>query len=229
MEARAAGNVFGGAWKLLVRNAAIVVPGLVAAALAATVQAILVPEESSAANAPLWPGLLQWVVQILTSILSISYTTGMANAAWTTGRASFADGARAYRRDGGHVFVAMIALFVLGAGAAVLAAPTYLLSLVAYAFFFIYAMASAVVGERPGFAAVAESVQIAIARPVPTLLVVAGIALVAFVSGFVAELLAAAPFVGPLVEGILVQVTIAYAVLVVVGEYRALRGGGVSP
>jgi hypothetical protein len=228
VEARAAGNVFGGAWKLLVRNVAIVLPGLVAAALAAVVQAILLPAESTAANAPLWPGLVQWVVQIVTSILSISYTTGMANAAWATGRATFADGGRAYRRDGGHVFVAMLALFVLGAGAAVLAAYTFSLSLVAYAFFFIYTMASAVVGERSGFAAVAESVRIAIARPVPTLLVVAGIALVAFVSGLVAILLAAAPLVGPLVEGVLVQVTIAYAVLVVVGEYRALRNAGAS-
>jgi len=47
---------------------------------------------------------------------------------------------------------------------------------------------------------------------------------VALGMGAVAGLLAVAPFVGPLVSAAIVQTVVAYVVLVLVGEYRLLRG-----
>jgi hypothetical protein len=214
---------------LLFGNLGIVVPGLVVGALAALVQFALEPTPAAALDAGLVTRLVENLAQIVASILSIAYTTGMAEAAWETGRASFADGARAFRRDGGHVFVAMLVLFALGFVAALLAPFTLGLSLLVYVYFFIYTMAAAVVGERPGFAAVGESVAIAFRRPVPTLLTVAGVLVIAFAMGAVATLLAAAPLIGPLVAALVVQAVIAYVALVIVGEYRALRDWRMTP
>jgi hypothetical protein len=228
MESPAAGKIFARAASLLVRNPAIVVPGIVVGCLAALVQFALEPDPLAALDASMWTRLLQAVAQIVAAIVSIAYTTGMADAAWQTGRARFGDGTRAFRRDGGHVFVAMLVLFALGFGAALLAPFSFGLSLVAYIFFFIYTMAAAVVGERPGFVAVRESIEIAFRRPLPTLLTVLGVLLIAFAMGAVATLLAVAPLIGPLVAALVIQTVIAYVVLVIVGEYRALRNRGLT-
>jgi hypothetical protein len=220
MKSGSARGVFAGSLRLLFRNPAIVVPGLVIGAVAALVSAVLQPAQPLDSN--IFSRLLQGLVQLVASILSIAYTTGMADAAWRDGRAQFSDGARAFRRDAGHVFVAMLALLAIGFVAAVAAPYTIGLSLLVYMFFCIYTMAAAVIGERAGFFAVRESVQIAFARPATTLLVVAGIVAIAFAMGLFAEFLERTPLAGPLVSGVVVQAVIAYATLVVVGEYRAL-------
>jgi hypothetical protein len=213
---------------LLLRNPSIVVPGLGAGAVAALAGTLLEPARPLDSN--LVSRLLQSLVQLVASILSVAYTTGMADAAWREGSAGFADGARAFRRNASHVLGAMLVLFAIGAIAALLAPFTLGLSLLAYLFFCIYTMAAAVAGERSGIVAVRESVDIAFTRAVPTLIVSLGIALVCFVTGALAELVATTPFVGALAGGIVVQAAIAYAMIVVVGEYRALRGfGGVPP
>ncbi len=212
---RAAGrnaDVFGRAWQLFARNLSIVVPGLVAGALTAVLEQLL--------TTWLWID----VTQIVAAILTISYTTGMADAAWRLGRARFSDGRRAFRRDGRHVLVAMLALMLLGAAAAVLAPYTFSFSIAAYVFFCIYTLAAAVVGERPGFLAVVESARIAFARPLPTLVMVAGVYLVVLGLGAVALSSASLPLLGPLVSDLVVQAVVGYVVLVVVGEYRLLRG-----
>ncbi len=221
---RFAGTVFGRAWRLFVTNIGIVVPGLFVQALVA-----LVAELIDSSPPVLGPGgnltwLLLDVTQIVAAILTISYTTGMADAAWRLGRARFSDGRLAFRREGGHVFVAMLVLLVFGAVASALAPFTFALSIVAYVYFCIYTMAAAVVGERPGVFAVIESARIAFARPVPTLLMVAGILGVTFLLGALAFGSASLPLLGPLVSDLVVQAVIAYVVLVVVGEYRLLRG-----
>ena len=210
---------------LLRTNLSIVVPGCAVALVLALVQTALEPADPL--DDDLLHRSLRAIAQVLATIVSIAYTTGMADVAWQRGRATFADGARAFRRDGGHVFVAMLVLFALGFLAAVLAAFSFGLSLLVYAFFCIYTMASAVAGERPGLRAVAESAEIAFGRPLPTLGVVLGIGAVAFAMGFLATLLANTPFVGPLLADVVVQIVVAYAALVIVGEYRLLRGIGV--
>jgi len=229
MERPGAGEIFARSWGLLFGNLAIVVPGLVVGAFAALVQFALEPTPAAALDAGLLTRLAEDLAQLVASILSVAYTTGMAEAAWATGRARYSDGTQAFRRDGGHVFVAMLLLFALGFVAAVLAPFTLGLSLVVYVYFFIYTMAAAVVGERTGFAAVRESVAIAFRRPVPTILTVAGVLVIAFAMGAVATLLAAAPLIGPLVSALVVQLVIAYVVLVIVGEYRALAPWRMTP
>jgi len=214
-------GVFGGSLRLLGANLIIVVPGLVVGVLTAVVGTLLEPAHPLDANVA--SRVLQAVVQLVGSILGVAYTTGMADAAWRTRRARIADGTRAFKRDAGHVFVAMLVLFALGVVAAVLAPFTFSLSLLVYLFFCVYTMAAAVVGERPGLRAVAESVDIAFRRPRPTLVIVTGIGLIAFAMGAVAELLSAVVLVGPLVAGLVIQTVVAYVTLVVVGEYRVLR------
>jgi hypothetical protein len=223
-----AGQVFARAASLLARNPAIVIPGLVVGTLAALVQFALEPTPASALESNVVTRLAQSVASIVAGILSIAYTTGMADAAWRTGRAGIGDGTRAFRRDAGHVLAAMLVLFALGFVAATLAPFTFGLSLAAYLFFFIYTMAAAVVGERPGPSAIRESVDIAFRRPLPTLLTVLGVLVIAFGMGAVASLLDGAVLVGPLLAQVVVQTVIAYVVLVIVGEYRALRNWGMS-
>ena len=217
-------SVFARAWRLFAGNLSIVIPGIAFGAVAALVEQLI----ATAAPAPEAGGDLTWILldvtQIVAAILTISYTTGMADAAWRTGRAKITDGRQAFRREGGHVFVAMLALLVLGAGATVLAPYAFELPIVAYVFFCSYTMASAVVGERPGVLAVRESVHIAFSRPVPTLVMVAGVFGVTLGLGAVALGSASLPLLGPLVSDLVVQGVIAYAVLVIVGEYRLLRG-----
>ena len=217
--------MFARAFRLLRGNLAIVVPGLVVALVLSLVQVALEPKDPL--DDDLIRRILRLVAHVIGSIVSIAYTTGMADVAWQRGRATFADGARAFRRDGAHVLVAMLALFALGIVAATLAAFTFGLSIVVYAFFCIYSMAAAVSGERPGLIAIGESVDIAFHRPLPTLGLVAGIGLIAFGIGALAELIESAPLVGPLVADVVIQLVIAYAALAIVGEYRVLRGTGV--
>ena len=226
MSAERKGNssIFGGAWRLFSHNLTIVVPGLFFGALAAVVEQFFL----SASDRPGVTWLLVNVTQIVAAILTISYTTGMADAAWRLGQAKISDGRRAFRREGGHVVVAMLALGVMGAAAAVAAPYSYSLSLAAYVFFFIYTMAAAVVGERRGLLAVMDSARIAFARPVPTLKMVVCIGLVTVGMGALALGSASLPLLGPLVSDLVVQAVIGYVMLVVVGEYRLLRGLGVT-
>ena len=217
--------MFGRAFALLRRNPSIAVPGLAIALVLTIVRVALAPAD------PLDDDLVHraadLIATVLATIVSIAYTTGMADAAWRSGRATLSDGARAFRRDGSHVLVATVALSALGVIAAILAAFTFGLSILVYTFFCIYTMAAAVSGERPGLVAVAESAEIAFSRPLPTLGVVLGVGLVALAIGAVAELVARTPYVGPLLSSVAVQFVVAYAVLVIVGEYRVLRPGGV--
>jgi hypothetical protein len=221
MVATSSRVAFGHSLRLLARNPAIVVPGLAIGALSAVVATLLEPADPL--DSTIYTRLLQLVVQLVASILSIAFTTGMADAAWIGKRAALRDGARAFRRDAGHVFVAMLALFAIALVAAVLAAYTLSLSLLALVFYCIYTMPAAVVGERSGLRAVGESVEIAFRRPRTTLLVVAGIGLIAFAMGALAELVHGVPFVGPVVAAVVIQTVVAYFTLVTVGEYRALR------
>ena len=221
------GAVFLRAWRLLAQNLSIVVPGLVVGAVAAILETIFAGAPASD-GADTFTWLALDVTQIVAAILTISYTTGMADAAWRAGRARLRDGTRAFRHDGVHVAVAILALLVLGFVAALAAPYTFALSILAYGYFGIYTMAAAVVGERRGVAAVIESARIAAARPLSTAIMVAGIAVVAGLTGFLAIGSAGLPFLGPLISDLVVQLVVAYVVLVVVGEYRVLRDLEVS-
>lgn len=216
-------EVMARALALLARNVSIVVPGLVAGFFTGVVSATLTPQNDDVDVASLAAQTAVLIAETIATILSIAYTTGMADAAWERGRARFADGAQAFRREGSHVFVALVILAVFGTIAALLVPYTIGLSVVVLAFFCVYAMPAAVVGRRSGVQAIIESGEIAVERALPTSLMIVGIAVIVVIVGQLAVLLDVVPYVGPIVRQVVVQTTIVYAMLVIVGEYRQLR------
>ena len=156
-------------------------------------------------------------------MVSIAYATGMAQAAWERGQANFADGYRAFARDGSHVFVAMIGMFVAGLIAVWVSAHTWGLGLAIYVFFFIYTMPAAVPGEEGGLHAMVQSAQLALRRPATTGGMVLLLAVIVLGVTALGSLLWATPLVGPLATALLGQALIGYLTMVAVGEYLALR------
>ena len=140
-----------------------------------------------------------------------------------------ADGSAAFQQDAGNVMITGLGLLGLGIVAGILALPTLTLSLLALYVFTLYAMPSAIIGKRPGFSSIAESFQIAAKRFVPTLIIAILIAVISFVVGLVTLPLHFIPFLGPIVSSVITQIVIAFAVLVIVGEYLSLRNQGIIP
>ena len=139
------------------------------------------------------------------------------------GTATLADGARALNDDANNVLLAALGLFVCGVVAALLAIPTLMLSVFAFYLFTMYTMAAAVVGDRRGFAALRESFAIARAKFGTTLIIGILLVLLQIVGSVVAHLFAYAPLLGPIVSAVIQQIVVAYATLVIVGEYLVLR------
>lgn len=234
------GSAFSRSWQLLSSNWIIIVPGLIIGLIAGILTGLFyhppvvtydangVPVVSGAVTGALG-GMIVWIVAMIATVITITYTTGMAGAAWATGRATLADGARAFERDGAQVFMAMIGLFAIGLLAAFCAIFTLGLSMLAYLVFFLFTMPAVVVGERPGFAAMQDSIQIALKRFGPVIITVLLIAVISIISGIIAGALSFAPLIGPIVSAAIQQVVIAYVTLVIVGEYLAFRGDSAPP
>lgn len=234
------GNAFSRSWQLLTSNWIIIVPGLIIGLIAGILTGIFyhpavvtydangVPQVAGA-MAGAMAGILVWIIATIATVITITYTTGMAGAAWATGHATLADGSRAFQRDGAQVFIAMLGLVVVGMIAAFLMIFTLGLSMLAYLVFFLFTMPAVVVGERPGIAAMQDSIQIALKRFGPTILTVLLIAVISIISGIIAGALSFAPFIGPVVSAVIQQIVIAYVTLVIVGEYIAFRGDAAPP
>ena len=233
MDTQTVESVFSRSWQLLKTNWVIVVPGLLIGLISGVITAVLNPPVDVSGTAGVgalavsgFARLLATLITLALTIASLAYTTGMAGAAWQRGTTQLSDGTRAFERDAGNILVAMIAMYVVGIVAVVCSIFTLGLALLAYVFFTIYTMAAAVVGERGGVAAMAESYRIALRRPAPTAIMVVLLAVVVVAVGFVAALLSAAPLIGPIIAGLVFQAIVAYVTLVIVGEYLALRGAG---
>jgi hypothetical protein len=230
------GTTFARAWELLRRNWIIVVPAIVIGLAGALVSSAL-------ANA----GFLSWSffgdmnvqgpgafwlfletivaigLRMVGTVIAIGFTVGMAAAAWTTGTARFSDGAAAFRRNGVQAFFALVLLTVLGLVAAALAVPTFALSVLAYLIFMLYAMPAVLVGNRGATDAVIESISLAWRSFGITLAVVLLIIALAIAGGVLGDLLARLPFAGDALGWIVMEAVVAYAAVVVVGEYLQLR------
>lgn len=230
-------SVFSRAWELLTRNWIIIVPGVVVGVIVGVVTALLTPSyntdyanDPSAALATVGGAVLRGTilagVGILGYIVNQAYTVGMAGAAWERGTTTLDDGAASFREDAGRIVLTAIGLIGLGIVAAILAIPTLTLSLLAFWVFTLYAMPAAIIGNREGFSSIAESFQIATKRFVPTIIIAIVLAVISFCVRFIALLFTFAPFVGPIVAAVLVQIAVAFATLVIVGEYLNLRNAG---
>jgi len=223
-------STFSRSWELLTKNGIIIVPGLVIGFVVGVIDYFLAPHTEYVAGydtTSWWSAASASILLILVNlagyILSQCYMTGMAGAAWQRGTTDLSDGTRAFERDAANVLVALIGLFVGLIIAAILALPTLGISALLYFYFFIYTFPAAIIGERPGFAAMGDSFRIAARRVAPTLIVTIMIAIIIFVGRMIGVGLHFIPFIGPIVGAIVVQLVLAYVTLVVVGEYLALR------
>jgi hypothetical protein len=236
-------NTFARAFVLLYRNWTIVVPGIVLGAigfgLGLAILAIAgapaiggisgneapttLPEELMSILA----AVVAVIVALVTLICEMAYVTGMAGAAWKTGEAYLRDGYQAFEGRGTQIFIAIVLLSAVGFVAALLAPVTLLLSAAAYAIFSIYTMAAVIIGNRTAVQAIAESCRLAWKNILPTLAVVALVVLVAIAGGWVGNFLGRlVPAIAGLLEALVQQIVVAYATLVIVGEYLKLRDAG---
>ena len=232
-------SVFSRAWELLTRNWIIIVPGIVIGAVVGIISGLLTPQYYTSTDYANNPGLAMASVSgafvrgmilagigVLAYIATTAYTVGMAGAAWARGTATLADGSAAFQEEAGNVLITAIGLILLGIVAAILALPTITLSLLAFWIFTLYAMPAAIIGHRPGFSSISESFQIATTRFVPPLIIAILIGVISFVLGLLTLPLHFIPFLGPIISSVITQVVIAFAMLVIVGEYLNLRASG---
>lgn len=162
-------------------------------------------------------------IQIFGSVLTVAVTTGMAGAAWSKGTATLGDGFSAFAKHPWSATGAILLMIVLGFVAGALIIPTFFISVLAFAIFFIYTMAAVLVGDKSPVEAIVESCTIAAANLRTTVLVVLLIFAVAVAAFIMARFAAAVPLAGPVLEALLTYTVVAYGTLVVVGEYLQLR------
>jgi hypothetical protein len=235
-------SVFSRAWELLTRNWIIIVPGVVIGAVVGILRTVMTPAplvyttasgttvyNTGGMMATIGSGLLLALIGLVAFIATQAFTTGMAGAAWQRGTTTLADGTAAFKEDAGRILITAVGLIVLACIAVVLSIPTIGIAFLAYYLFTLYAFPAAIVGNRPGFESIMESFRITIARFVPTLILGVIIFAMSFVATIIGALLHIVPFLGPIVAGVLTQIVVAFATLVVVGEYLNLRVAGTIP
>jgi hypothetical protein len=231
-------NVFARSWDLLSRNWTIIIPGVVVGLIVGIISGVYSLSQPDTYGVPSGAamsfaygfgsfvgGVILAVVAIAGYIITQCYTAGMAGAAWRRGTTTLADGARAVNEDAGNVLTAAIYLFLFGIVAVILAPFTLFLSVFAFYLFTLYTIAAAVVGKRRGFDALRESFAIAKSRFGTTLIIGVLLGLLQLIGKLIAHLFSFAPLLGPIVAAIISQIVVAYAVLVIVGEYLVLRPG----
>jgi hypothetical protein len=226
-------NIFSRSWNLLTRNWALLVPGLLVGLIVGILGWLLTPPPAENGDTfsqfvSLGAQLISMVILAVISasglIVTQCTTAGMAGEAWQRGVATFAAGQMALRRDTGRVLVVAAGMLVLGIVAALLALPTLGLSLLAFYLLTLYAIPAAVVGERAGMDALAESYAIARSHLGSTFVIALLLFVVHALGGGLEALLRFAPLLGPVLAAIIKQVVVAYATLVVVGTYLSTRG-----
>jgi len=234
---REIGNTFSRSWQLLSSNWIIIVPAIIIGAIAGLIAALVTPQYvtdsvtgfptfHSMLGLPLGVGIaIGSFVGFVGSILTLTITTGMADAAWKTGSTTIADGMGALQRPN-----VMSAMLVLAAVALVLSFLTMVtLGLAAIVeivvfFFLIYTLAAAVVGGFAGADALKESFDVAKSSWLTTLVVIVLLAVVGFLVGLITLPLRFIPFLGPIIGAAIQSIVVAYFSLVLVGEYKALKG-----
>jgi len=235
-------NVFARSWDLLSRT--IIIPGVVVGLIVGIISGVYSLSQPDTYGVPSGAamsfaygfgsfvgGVVLAVVAIAGYIITQCYTAGMAGAAWQRGTTTLADGARAVNEDAGNVLSAAIYLFLFGIAAVILAPFTLFISVFVFYLFTLYTIAAAVVGNRRGIDAIRESFAIARSRFGTTLIIGVLLGLLQLIGKLIAHVFSFAPLLGPIIAAIISQIVVAYAVLVIVGEYLVLRPGvaGTAP
>ena len=229
------GNTFGRSWELLASNWIMLVPGLVIGIVAAIIVFFVVGAGlvtgvglssmgagGAGLGAAVMAGLIVGIIMLISIILTIAYTTGMAGAAWRTGRATLDDGAAAFRKDGAAILVAVVLLVLLAAVAVFASIFTFGLAMLAFVIFFMYTFASVIVGGKSGTEALGDSARIATRNFGTTLLLLVLLCAVYFFAGWVGSVLGNIRLLGGIVSMVIQQIVAVYATLVIVGEYIKL-------
>ncbi len=221
---------------LLRRNIVIVVPSLAIALVSAALAFLLsssgylsmqyfgdLNAQGGGAFWQFFATIVDVALRILGALVAIAFTTGMAAAAWDRGTATLGDGLAALRREGLQLLVALVVLFLIGLVASALVLPTFGISVVAYMVFMIYTMPAVVVSERAAQDAIVDSVRLAAANFGATFALVILILVVALIGSLLGALAGRIPFVGEAISWVVMEAVVAYATLVVVGEYNRLN------
>ncbi|MGD0471778.1 MAG: hypothetical protein ABSB70_00980 [Candidatus Velthaea sp.] len=232
MQSDSVENIFARAWSLLTKNPVIIVPGLVVGIVVGIIQALIAPHQQvvdasgdtvaavAGAGRVVASATISAIVGVLAFLVTETYTTGMAGAAWQTGITSLADGRASFREDAGRLLAAVLLIAVVGIVAAVL---TLGLGWLVVLFFSIYVVPAVVLDNYSAVPAFRLSASIAMKRALPTIIIIVLLFVIGLVLGLVLLPLAFIPFLGPLVTAIVSQAVTAYATLVIVGEYLNAR------
>lgn len=223
------------AWTLLRANLVILVPPIVIGALSAAAAFVLAQSgllswtffSDMNAQGPqafwiFFETVIAMALRIVAAVAAIAFTAGMAAAAWRSGTSRIADGAAAFRRNGLQAFFAFLLMTLLGLIAAALLEPTFGISVLAYMTFMLYAMPAVLVGNRGAVDAIVESIALAWRSFGMTFAVVLLVVALAVGGGWLQDALAHVPMLGYLLGWIIMEIVVAYATLVVVGEYLQL-------
>ena len=224
-------NIFARAWSLLTKNPIIIVPGLVVGVGVGIIEAVITPHprfsDASGTVDALVGGVnmvaaaaISAAVSILAFLITQSYTTGMAGAAWQSGTATLADGSASFREDAGRLLAAVVLIALAGI---VLGILTLGLGWLVVLFFAIYAVPAVVLDNFGAIPALRVSARIATRRLLTTIIIIVLLAVFALAVALLALPLASIPYLGPVVLAILSQAVTAYATLVIVGEYLSAR------
>lgn len=234
-SARDLENTFERAIDLLVHNWVLIVPGIILAIVGTILEfsvadvlfarLAITGNGSPDAAAAIQSGISIVIIMIAVAVgtVQMAYVTGMSGGAWQHGRASLRDGWDALSHRWLAVAGAFLLLFLIGFCAFVLGAVTFYVPVLVYAVFFIYTMAAVVIGKKPAVEGIVQSAQIALANLWPTVAVIALIGIISVVGGWLGNLLGHfSVLAGWLAAGLFQQATVAYASLVVAGEYLKL-------
>jgi hypothetical protein len=225
-------NIFARAWSLLAKNPIIIVPGLVVGLVVGIIQAALAPHppvvdaSGNAVAAVAGTGrvvasaTISVIVGILAFLVTQTYTTGMAGAAWQNGIASLADGRASFREDAGRLLAAVALIAVIGILAGLI---TFGVGWFVVLFFSIYVVPAVVLDNYRALPAFRLSSAIAMKRALSTIIIIVLLFAIGFVLALLTLPLAFIPYLGPIIAALVAQAVTAYATLVIVGEYLSAR------
>ncbi len=224
MQSDSVENIFARAWTLLTANPVIVVPGLIVGLVVGIINGAIAPHPQPGDPLPLGSLAVAASVSLALGILAFlvtqTYTTGMAGAAWQTGIASLDDGRAAFRQDAGRLLAAVLLIAVVGIAIAVI---TLGIGWFVVLFFAMYIVPAVVLENRGAAGAFRISATIARRRALSTIIIIVMLFVIGLVVGLLALPLHFVPFIGPIVVAIVTQAVTAYATLVIVGEYLSAR------